>query len=257
MRLYGERRKHGTPACPCQGKRAVGGFPLRLQGQRRTKALNVRRSPAPTIPQPSADLIRTLRRELEERLEPRRFAHVMGVEAFAVALATRFGADPERALLAALLHDYCKNDPKESQRRAAERCRAVATTPEDLACKPIWHGFAAADVAAERFGITDREVLEAIAFHPTGDPGFGPIGLVLYTADHIEPGRDFDGVNALRPAVFAAPTLREAALPVAETRFAHLQQDGRPVHPRTRALLESLRQPLPTHPHTPRSLVTP
>jgi predicted HD superfamily hydrolase involved in NAD metabolism len=181
----------------------------------------------------------------------------MGVEAFAVALAFRHGVDPERALLAALLHDYCKNDPKESQRLAAQGCRVVPTTPEDLACKPIWHAFAAADVAAHRFRITDRELLEAIAFHPTGDPGFGPVGLVLYTADHIEPGRDFEGVCALRRAVFAAPTLREAALPVAEARLAHLEADGRPVHPRTRALLESLRQPLPTHTTSPRSHATP
>jgi HD superfamily phosphohydrolase YqeK len=39
------------------------------------------------------------------------------------------------------------------------------------------------------FGVTDGEVLHAIRHHTLGDPGFGPIGLILFVADFCEPGR--------------------------------------------------------------------
>ncbi len=38
-------------------------------------------------------------------------------------------------------------------------------------------------------GVADEELLHAIAYHTMGSPGFGTLGLALYAADFLEPGR--------------------------------------------------------------------
>ena len=39
----------------------------------------------------------------------------------------------------------------------------------------------------EKFGIEDAEILEAVANHVSGKEGIGPIGMVLFLSDKIEP----------------------------------------------------------------------
>ena len=49
--------------------------------------------------------------------------------------------------------------------------------------------------AEHKYGITDPEILEAIRLHSTGAPDMTELDMVVYLADLIEPGRDFDGVE--------------------------------------------------------------
>ena len=40
------------------------------------------------------------------------------------------------------------------------------------------------------FGIEDEEIIEAVANHTFGKPGLSNLGILLYVADKIEPGRE-------------------------------------------------------------------
>jgi nicotinate-nucleotide adenylyltransferase len=53
----------------------------------------------------------------------------------------------------------------------------------------------------ERFGIHNKDILEAVAWHTEGSADMGPLGKALYIADKIEVSRE--GVE---------PELREAGL---------------------------------------------
>ncbi|MEW9032949.1 MAG: HD domain-containing protein, partial [Planifilum fimeticola] len=57
-----------------------------------------------------------------------RWEHTLRVVETAVELAERTGADPEKAEIAAILHDYCKFWPEEKQREWILRHRL----PQDL-----------------------------------------------------------------------------------------------------------------------------
>ena len=52
------------------------------------------------------------------------------------------------------------------------------------------HGPAAAELL-QKDGLTDGEMLSAIAFHSIGSPGLKSLGRALYAADFLEPGRGF------------------------------------------------------------------
>src|SRR5918996_1420955 len=56
------------------------------------------------------------------------------------------------------------------------------------------HGPAAAERAAAE-GETDRGVLDALRYHTVGYAGWDDVGRMLYLADYLEPGREFDRVG--------------------------------------------------------------
>jgi predicted HD superfamily hydrolase involved in NAD metabolism len=178
------------------------------------------------------DLVSAIRGELIARTPPHRLTHVLGVEGMAVVLAARHGGDTSRALLAALLHDLAKALPPNVQRERLDACTVVPPEEEDRHHPQVWHGFVGAQEAHDRYGITDTEVLEAVAYHPTGKAGLGQTGLVLFTADFLEPSRHWKGVEDIRGRLLAEPLLN-AALEVAKLKMSHLAAAGKPLHSRT------------------------
>ena len=104
---------------------------------------------------------------------PARRAHVERVAALLSQWAGALHvADVERArwLKAAWLHDALRDAP----------------LPDELA-----HGPVAAERAL-REGETDRGVLDAVRYHTIGYAGWDDVGRMLYMADFLDPGRDFD-----------------------------------------------------------------
>lgn len=150
-----------------------------------------------------------------------------------VILAERFGLDVERCLLAALLHDLAKPYPKDLQKQMLSDCRMFAPSEEDMSFPSVWHGLVAAQEAVTTYGVEDREVLEAVAYHSTGRRGIGPIGLAIYVADFTEPSRRWEGVEAARAELLGKDNLTEAARHVAQYKLRRLQQQGKPTHPLT------------------------
>lgn len=194
-----------------------------------------------TIGTPNSSTIARIRGELRARLEDRRYCHVMGVESFAIAIADAAGVPREKAAAAALLHDICKNEPRPSLEKTLSGARRFAPTAEDWAHPAVWHGLAAGEIAPDQFGVTDHEVLEAVAYHPTGDSKLGPVALVLFVADFIEPSRHWPGVEDIRRDILQR-SLVDAARRVAELKLDHVRRKGRVVHSRTLAMTEWLAQ---------------
>jgi HD superfamily phosphohydrolase YqeK len=63
----------------------------------------------------------------------------------------------------------------------------------------------------------------------------GPLALVLYVADKIEPARDYPSVQHLR--CLSREDLREAAAVALRRAIAHNEERGRPTHPASRRTL--------------------
>ncbi len=185
--------------------------------------------------------IARIRARLHDRLDPKRYCHVMGVETFALAIADAAGASREKAVAAALLHDYCKNETREQLTAALKDARRFVPTEEDWAHPAVWHGLVAAELAPSLFDIDDHEVLEAVAFHSTGEAKVGPIALALFVADFIEPSRNFKGVEAIRHELLTAPLI-EGARRVAQMKLEHVRKKGKVVHSRTQSMNDWLSQ---------------
>lgn len=121
-----------------------------------------------------------------------RLVHTVGVITTALKYARRTGADEKKTALAALLHDSAKYE------NVADY--PGFSLPYDVPDSVV-HQFLGAYVAEKTLGITDEEILGAIRWHTTGKPDMTLLEKIIYTADLLEPGRRFPGVDRLRAAV--------------------------------------------------------
>lgn len=130
---------------------------------------------------------------LARHLEGEKFDHSLGVEQTALALAERYGADREKAGLAGLLHDITKQMDNAT---LAKRYGISSVSEKTL------HGPNAACWLRENGIVDDPEVLLAIKYHTTGRADMTLLEKVIYLADYIEPGRDFEEADDLRRRVW-------------------------------------------------------
>lgn len=138
---------------------------------------------------------------VKENLSEKRWNHTKNVKNMAVKLAEKWGADPEKAALAAILHDAAKELPRE-QLLQIFADNAIIANNAAARPAPIWHGPAAAILCQTKWGVQDAEVISAIECHTTGKPGMSKLDKILYLADMTSAERDFDGVEELRKLEF-------------------------------------------------------
>ena len=134
---------------------------------------------------------------VKSRLSEKRWTHTKNVKKMAVKLAKRWGADPEKAAMAAILHDSAKEMPKQELLQIFAD-NAIMTESAPQRPSPVWHGIAAAILAETQWGITDPEILSAIRCHTTGKPDMSKLDKILYLADMTSAERDWPGVEELR-----------------------------------------------------------
>lgn len=145
-------------------------------------------------------LKRRIRKDLEKKLSKHRFVHTLGVAQAAMHLAEKYGGDSEKAELAGLLHDAAKELSLKDMQTLSCRSFNHELAPEIMGTGSLLHGYAAATIARETYGIEDTDIILAIAHHTTGALHMGLLEKIVFLADYIEVNRDFDGVERLRKA---------------------------------------------------------
>jgi len=130
------------------------------------------------------------------QMPDKRWKHTLGVMETSIQLAKQYGADPERAETAAILHDVAKYWPVERMKEIIEQNQLNL----DLLVydKQMWHSEVGAFVAEKDYGITDPDIINAIRFHTSGREDMSLLEKIVCLADYIEPGRDFPGVDKIR-----------------------------------------------------------
>lgn len=166
------------------------------------------------------------------RLTPRRFEHSLAVASQAEYLAKKYGADPEKARVAGLLHDILKDTDGDSQLQIFKEFGILLDAVEEKAPK-LWHAHAGAVFLQRVLGITDEEILNAVRYHTTARAGMSPLEVVLYLADFTSADRDYPDVDVMRELTERDPD--EAMRYALAYTIDDLNAEGRPVHPDTLA----------------------
>ena len=179
------------------------------------------------------------RRLAKKRLSAKRYQHTLHVRRMAVKLAKRWGADPEKAALAALLHDTAKELPREEMLQILNDNAIMAENAQNRP-SPVWHGICAAILAQTQWGVEDEEVLSAIRCHTTGKPGMSLLDEIVFLADMTSAERDYPEVDYLRK--LEKKDIHQAIREALEMNLHWLEESGKPVDEETRAALEDLRQ---------------
>jgi nicotinate-nucleotide adenylyltransferase len=181
---------------------------------------------------------KAMRARLKKDLSEARYRHVMGVEAAMRALARRWDYDEKRAALTALLHDCAKDLSLEAMLRLVDD-NGEPTDPQRRTLRELLHAPAGAAMARAVYGVTDPDVLAAIAAHNTGRPHAGTLDKLLWLADMTEPGRKGrPWMATLRET--AMKDINQAAYLAMRQKIAFIEADGKRVHPDTAAAYAAL-----------------
>lgn len=178
--------------------------------------------------------LKKLRKELEKELEPKRYEHTLSVAYTAANLAAVHGADVETALVAGMLHDCAKCLGYKKQLSLCKKKHIQLSELESKKDSPLLHAKAGSILAQEEYGITDEDILNAIAYHTTGRPQMSLLEKIIYIADYIEPERRYikrsatdtqpDRLTQIRRIAYRS--LDEALCSILGDSLAYLEEKG-------------------------------
>jgi len=142
--------------------------------------------------------------------------------------------------LAGLAHDMARELPPEGIRNIAE-ADLFPLLPEEVHNPILLHGRAAAVLMKTEWGVVDEPLLQAVRWHTTGDVGMGRLGMLLFLADYIEPGREHIDED-FRKRVLDKGKLTDMMMLVLEDQGEHNKKLGRKISKRTERLITALRE---------------
>jgi predicted HD superfamily hydrolase involved in NAD metabolism len=173
--------------------------------------------------------LESLREATRKQMPDKRWKHTLGVVETAIMLAKRFEGDPDKAELAALLHDYSKAWPIDRM----EEIIRQQQLPEELLHfdKELWHAHVGAWAVQTEHQITDEEVLNAIRYHTSGRENMTQLDKIVCLADYMEPGRDFPSVSKIRE--LAKHNIEEALVAGLDSTIELLVERGKRIFPLT------------------------
>lgn len=188
------------------------------------------------------DHYRAMKKRLKKRVSPARYEHSKGVAKTAKKMARVYGLDPQKARMAGLVHDWdkCYSGAESSQRA---RDLGLDIDPVILDEMPwLLHGPTAALALSREFPEWGADVFQAIERHTSGAADMAPLDCIIYTADIIEPGRDYgpgSGLEDLRALVGRVP-LQELYYQAFKFTLRYLVEGDRRLFPGTADIWNSL-----------------
>lgn len=171
-------------------------------------------------------MIKKIKTDLEARYEKHahRLDHVLGVAETAMDLGERVGLDPEKLLIAALLHDITKYESDEFHE---EKIKEYFSNSDEIFKEysaKLWHTFSAYAYAIEEYQIEDTDILEAILHHAVGAPAMNPYAEILFLSDYIEPNRLYSSCVKVRK--IAEESIVKAIYEAMNDTITYHQEEG-------------------------------
>ena len=174
---------------------------------------------------------------IRQRLSDYRFHHSLCVAQEAKRLAQLYGADPDKAYTAGILHDIMKDTSKEAQLQVLANYDVILDDVEKMS-PMLWHARCGEVFLRHVLKMTDEDILSSVRYHTTGRAGMSPLEKVVFTADFTSADRDYPDVAVMRS--LADRSLVEAMRYGVEYTIRDLQQKGATVHPDTLELFREL-----------------
>lgn len=125
---------------------------------------------------------------LKKYMSLARFNHSLSVASLAYQIALNNHLNVELAYIAGLLHDIARDIDISIQRKYMDEYYPQYKDLKEV----IYHQFVAIPFIKELFGIDDPIIFKAIIYHTTGNSNMTSLGKVIYSADKIEPLRNYD-----------------------------------------------------------------
>lgn len=145
--------------------------------------------------------IEYIKEDLRKSIGEKLYIHCINVMNTAIDLALNYNISTDKAMIAGLLHDSGKLLNKNVGN--------------------LEHAVLGSEIAANKYGINDTDVLNAILYHTTGRENMTMLEKIIYLADKIEPNRRYDGVETIRELAYT--NIDEAIIKSLENTFKYLK----------------------------------
>jgi len=167
-------------------------------------------------------------KNLKQTLSGERFRHSVEVMKEAGKLAEFYGVNAEKARIAGLLHDCAKSVSNDEIFKELEKYNVLL---DDIQKKTpaLLHSILGSFYANEYYGVEDREILSAIYWHTTGKAGMTMLEKIIFVADYIECGRNFEGVEEARKQVYK--DMEKCIAVCCDSTIRYIIQKGWLLHP--------------------------
>lgn len=186
-----------------------------------------------------AELVENIRSYTKKSVKQKRFEHSVRVAVLAREMCGMYGVSPEKGYIAGLAHDMCKDMDDSSLLALASKDGQPVSDVEKS--KPsLLHGRAASVMLSEDFGISDKDIIQAVARHTLGGSSLCPLAKIIYSADKIEPGRP-QSTDEYRRALLEK-SLNALTLSVLEENIRYLEENNKTVAPVSLRFRESLKR---------------
>lgn len=143
----------------------------------------------------------SIERQIIEDIGEKRYSHSLRVVETALKLGEIYNEDKENIKVAAKLHDCGKIRDKTQLLKMSNDFDIILDEYMKQNLELI-HGYLGAKIAEKRYKVKNKEILNAIKYHTTGREDMTLLEKIIYIADYIEPGRNFDGVEEIRQMAF-------------------------------------------------------
>lgn len=142
--------------------------------------------------------INEIKTQLRPNINKDRYEHCMRVAETAQALALRFNLDANKAYIAGLLHDCAKDIEVVKLFKIAKEIGIEINEVQKEKPIKFLHSKVGAYIAQKYYGITDKDILQAISYHHEGAIDMTSFDKIIALADMIEPNRKFADISQLR-----------------------------------------------------------
>lgn len=171
-------------------------------------------------------MVEEIKKDLESLLSEYRYNHCLRVGEVAKDLAKHYNLNEEEAYLAGLTHDIAKEFTTEENEKFVKE-HNLDENLLDPKNKKFIHGVVGAVLVREKYHFNE-DMVNAIYYHTAGRPNMSDLEKIVYLADKIEPGKNYQGIEEER--VLAYQDLDKAVTLCLETKIKKLTSEGKPIH---------------------------
>ncbi len=164
---------------------------------------------------------------LEAEIGKKRLEHSQRVSQTASSINDTIGLNPIWVQTSAILHD-CGRLKDKDQISVRLKRYGIVLDSQTQDSPQLQHAVLGRFLAQYQYGIQEAAVLNAIRYHTTARAGMSPLEKIIYVADAIEFGRDYDGVDRLR--YLAHNQLNQAVYEVIKQTIDFVKQNHQFVH---------------------------
>lgn len=163
---------------------------------------------------------------IKPHLSDKRYHHSCEVAKAAKRLAKKYGADPDKAEIAGILHDILKDTPKDEQLKIMDRFGIILNDIEAVTPN-LWHQISGAAYVKNELNIDDPDIVDPIRWHTSGKKDMTLMEKIVFMADFISDDRDYKGVDKMR--TIAKESLDKAIIEGLSFTISELAENGKAI----------------------------